>query len=518
MTSGRDMPLPIAASTAGRVWVVLVAIVALRVAWLAVAFVYGAGDVRRHHVESAAFILAGLLVVSAIWHARSAKASLPQRPAMPIALVAAVAVIGLVLYYPVLGVGLLSDDFLLLNWASSGQLLPAAWEFIRPVPLAIWAGLSAVLPARALPVALHALNLTLHVVNAVLVMRFAMTLGLTCDRALVVGLIFVAWPLSVEAVAWAGGIFDQLLVTCTVLLASLAVAPFPTRRSTVAAAVVTTIALLTKETAVVLPVLAAIAVAAVHGDLRRNRVVFVSFSLTIGYALFRVMLKGTTVPPMPPLSGYAVKEMLGRPFAALTIPIHHDLTETMPAVAATFVVAVIVAFVIGAIGWMARPASARRAIGLTLWILVGVSPLLTNLFVSPDLQGARYLYLPSVAWALLLADALPLERATTRIAAIAGVAIVMTMSALATRAHVSKWTAAAAVRDRALDDVAARVATCGTATIAVPADHHGVYIFVNGLTEALRIRNIQATPGPLGSARVGECQLVPTKTAPAEAR
>ena len=66
------MPLPIAASKAGRVWVVLVAIVALRVAWLAVAFIYGAGDVRRHHVESAAFILPGLLVVLAIWHARSA--------------------------------------------------------------------------------------------------------------------------------------------------------------------------------------------------------------------------------------------------------------------------------------------------------------------------------------------------------------------------------------------------------------------------------------------------------------
>ena len=112
---------------------------------------------------------------------------------LPLALVAGVATAGVVLYYPVLRVGLLSDDFLLLDWASSGQILPGAWEFVRPVPLAIWAALSAVLPASAVPAALHAVNLTLHIVNAALVMRFAMILGLTRDRALAASLIFVAW-------------------------------------------------------------------------------------------------------------------------------------------------------------------------------------------------------------------------------------------------------------------------------------------------------------------------------------
>ena len=422
------------------------------------------------------------------------------------------------LYYPVLRVGLLSDDFLLLNWASSGQILPGAWEFVRPVPLAIWAALSAVLPASAVPAALHAVNLTLHIVNAALVMRFAMMLGLTRDRALAASLIFVAWPLSVEAVAWAAAIFDQLLVTCAVLLATLAAAPSQTKRSTILAAVITTVALMTKETAVVLPVLAAIAVLAAHGDLRRNRVVLVSLALTVVYVVLRVSLKPTSVPSMPPLSGYAVKEMVSRPFAALTIPVHQDLVTTMPVIAVTIVIAVIVAFVIGAIGWAERPASARRAIGGALWILAGVSPLLTNLFVGPDLQGARYLYLPGVAWALMIADALPMERATTRIASIAGIAILLAMSGLATRAHVAHWTAAAELRDRTLEDIAARAATCGTATIAVPADHRGAYVFVNGLTEALRMKSIEVTPGPLGSARVGECQLVPTRSAPADLR
>jgi len=92
------------------------------------------------------------------------------------------------------------------------------------------------------------------------------------------------------------------------------------------------------------------------------------------------------------------------------------------------------------------------------------------------------------------------------------------MSGLAARAHMTHWTAAAELRDRTLEDIAARAATCGTATIAVPADHRGAYVFVNGLAEALRMKSIEVAPGPLGSARVGECQLVPTRSAPADVR
>ena len=505
------MPRAIDRSNARRVWLALLAVAALRATWLAVGFLYGAGDVRRHHVESAAFIFAGLLLFAALWFAWSAKASAAQRPTLPLAFVLGVAIVGVALYFPVLRLGLLSDDFLLLNWAASGQLLPAAWEFVRPIPLAMWGALSALVPASAVPVALHAVNLMLHLVNAVLVMQFAMRLGLTRERALVAGLIFVAWPLSVEAVAWAAAVFDQLLVTCAVLLASQAVAPLQTNRAITIAAVVSAVALLTKETAVVLPILAALAVVAVHGDLRRNRVVLVSLSTTIAYGLLRVALKGTSAPSMPPLSGYAVKEMVSRPFAALTVPIHQDLISTMPLVAATIVVAVVAALLSGAIGWASRPSSARRAIGLALWILVGVLPLLTNLFVDPDLQGGRYLYLPSVAWALLIADALPMDLAATRIVSFACVALLLATTAIATRAHLTHWSAAADIRDETLEDIAARAPTCGTATIAVPADHRGAYVFVNGLSEALRMRNIQATPGPLGSARIGECRLVPTK-------
>ena len=88
VTSGRDIPRANAASNLRRVWVALIAVAALRAAWLAVAFLYGAGDVLRHHVESAAFILAGFLVVSAIWYARPSKASAAQRPTLPLAFAA----------------------------------------------------------------------------------------------------------------------------------------------------------------------------------------------------------------------------------------------------------------------------------------------------------------------------------------------------------------------------------------------------------------------------------------------
>lgn len=494
-----------------RVWIALLTIAALRAAWLAVALIAGGGDVRRHHVESAAFIAAGLLVLTAIWYARRAGATSTERAALPLTVIGGVATAALALYYPVLSVGLLSDDFLLVQWAAAGDIVPAAWEMVRPVPLAIWAAIGAVLPADAMPVALHALNLALHIVNALLVMGLARPLGLTRERALAAGLIFVAWPLNAETVAWAAAIFDLLLVTCALLLASLALAP-QTPRTIGAAAAVTIVALLTKETAVILPAIAGLAVMAVGNTPHRSGVVLVSAAMTVVYALLRVTLKATAVPDMPPLSAYAFKEMIGRPFAALIVPVHVDVAAALPSTAMVPIVAVTAIAVAGAIGWRWHPERARRALCGTAWILVGVSPLLTNLFVGADLQGARYLYLPMVAWALMLADGLPFDRFSGKAASLVVMLILLAACALAGRAHVGLWTAAAELRDRTLDDLLARVPSCGTNTVTVPVDAGGPYVFVNGLAEALQTRGVAAVAGPKGSARVGECQIVPARS------
>src|SRR5262249_60843571 len=63
------------------------------------------------------------------------------------------------------------------------------------------------------PGLLHAVNLTLHGVNAWLVSMLAVRLGFRGDASIAAGGLFLPFPAAPEAVAWASGIQDVLMTS-----------------------------------------------------------------------------------------------------------------------------------------------------------------------------------------------------------------------------------------------------------------------------------------------------------------
>jgi hypothetical protein len=153
-------------------------------AWLLFGYLAGVGGVQRHHVESASYIL----VVIAGWTAftRVTPSSAIAAPEdalwwrrLPLFVAAA-----FVLYGSALGLGLFSDDFVLVERAAGGQWLDRT-GFVRPLPTALW---QAILAAGGGAVSLHAVNILLHGINAALLSRLGERIGLSRGEAVAAGI------------------------------------------------------------------------------------------------------------------------------------------------------------------------------------------------------------------------------------------------------------------------------------------------------------------------------------------
>ncbi len=452
-----------------------------RLAWVVLA-AHVTGGARRHHVEAAWFLLASIAVVAALL-ARSdrvgdtAAAGGPGKPGDgpgkpgPYAVPLFVA-LAFVLYRPALGVGLLSDDFVLL-----AKPLFGAWEFVRPVPMLLW---KAVYPLGG-PAALHVVNVTLHALNAGLVWIFARQIGCGAPGRWIAAFFFLTFPAAVEPVTWSAGIFDVLLATLT--LAAALLAHRPQRSSRVAALLLVVAALFTKETAVVLPVLLALAASA-----SRRRpfewTTVAAAGCVAGYVAFRIVAMPGSPAPFAPLDGYVVKELAGRPFASLVLPwtraelLRHPIAlAVVPQLAAG---ALIVRYAVRH--------NASRLLPLFLWILVSVLPLLGYLYVGDSLEGSRYLYVPLAAWAVVIARLIEVPAAAAPRLSHAAIAVVIALHAIGVRAHIRPWKDAASLRDRIV--AAARAAHdasgCSTSSFdGVPHSVEGAHLFRNGFAEAV---------------------------------
>ena len=96
--------------------------------------------------------------------------------------------------------------------------------------------------------------------------------------------------------------------------------------------------------------------------------------------------------------------------------------------------AVVMLLVHAGLSWRRGDRQMHRDVRLSLWVLASVGPVFTLFFVSPMLEGSRYLYLAAGAWALVMADliALAVDRVSRRPrafgAVIAGVVLVFALS------------------------------------------------------------------------------------------
>ena len=463
----------------------LVIALALRLIWLVARWQLGADDVHGYHVQTAAvwWMLAVALAIA--WSRRSPAAAPPSGVNVPAWLLPLTIAGAVLLYARALGIGFLSDDFILRAQALHGNLRSLSAGAFRPLPLALWA---IVLHVSGGAVALHAINVVLHGVNAWLGGRLAMRW--TGDRA--IGVATAAFvlvnPLAVEPVAWSSGIFDVLAVTC-VLAAVLVVpmGPAPPGRW-VMFGVFACAAVLSKETAVMLPALVACDALA-----RRDRRAAVAAAIGISallagiYALVR--LYAAFGVASPPFSRYVMQRALFSAFGSLAAPAHERVVHAAPwlAIAAVVLVVVLVTWACAIQGGRSRIGVAIAAL---LWILASTLPVFPILVVGADLQASRYLYLAAPAWAFVLAwlgQRCAASSHRARPVAYGLLTALVAIDVALAWQHVSPWRDAAATRDVVL--VAARTDPAMRACPAVTArdlpDHvGGAYVFRNGAPEA----------------------------------
>ena len=462
------------------------AIAGVWVLWTAGAYFFGG---PRHRAESAWFVLAALAVAATAMNGADAASS--RGPGAPgsvhsgLVLLAVLAVT-LTIYSPVTGLGLLSDDYVLLARSSRELVDPRAWEHFRPLPLFIWKVIYPVGGAAAL----HVLNVILHGLNAWMVGLLSRRLGHSTHVAALITATFVFFPAAVEPVAWNSGIFDVAAVFFGLLFMLGATASSSAAQRLGLAALVA--ALLSKETAIVLPLIAM--AFAWRADVNRRTLV-ISLAIAAAYAGLRLVSgsdASSAVLPAGPSLRYAIKEILVRPFATLGAPwTRTELTESTASRIALgllpvgAMVSLIVLYAVGPRRGL-RPLTPLTNVA---WIFLGIAPLAGLFFVNDDLEGSRYLYLPLCGWCLLIGDLVnSISQARLRLICASTLAVGVVLSGVTgIRHHLGAWLEAAALRDRLVAEARlVRQSACPDAVFEnVPSQHRGAQLFRNGFPQAV---------------------------------
>jgi hypothetical protein len=456
---------------------------------LATLLFLGSPGTKRHHVESVLFVFVVLGLAHIVVSRPDGVEAPVIKPRLSYAVV--LAVIGAAGYWRALQVGLLSDDYVLRDWAQTGHFLGVGSPFARPVGLWLW---RCVLEAGGQAPALHLISLGLHVLNTILAVSVARHLGLGRLGCVVTAVAFIAWPTQVEPVFWASAIFDVLTTSCLLAAIVLSFRLRSTRRTvlTVAGiAALTTVALLTKESAICLPALWFVCRFPEwrRAGIERREIAAVAAvcACCAGYVGWRL---AADLPMFgaPSLTRYVLKEQVSRTFGTLAVPFADRILHLHPW---TGILTSLTAITLGFAVASGRR-STRQIIALQglLWCLVASAPTIGFLLIGADLDGTRYLYLPLVGWGVFMGAAceqLAGHRITFRVMLSllgATVAIALVQAQLT----MGDWSRAALERDRLLAEAVAAAdrAHCGRVTVAgLPPRYRGAQLFNNGFAEAL---------------------------------
>jgi hypothetical protein len=451
---------------------------------LGVAYYFRLRTVQRHHLESAWMWFVGATLLFSLTAKAPAGRGEGDRMAedipwyLPFALVAA----ALGLFFPALRLGFLSDDFTLADLAARNQFFGQSWAFLRPLPLLIYKG------AGGSPAALHAFVVILHGVNAALVYRLAVVVGLPPRRSFAAGALFLAFPASLEAVAWCAGVQDVLMTT-GVLGAVVAASASSTALSLAAL----TAALFSKETAVAAPFLIWLS------NRQRWRTAAAALAVAGAYGAWRLASKPLAAGYAAAPSSYTVKELLVRPFATLVVPFRGALLARWPLLGVLLVAGLALLLVRAAWLWRGSRARILAAGALALWVVVSIAPVYSMFDISATLQGSRYVYLAAAGWSILLAALLMPSRSRFDLLPVVAVCAI---GVAGIQLNLGPWIHAAQMRDEVIVAVAhARAAGCASVWIRnVPDSTQGAYVFRNGLPEAI-------APTPLTSAAPASCWI-----------
>jgi hypothetical protein len=165
-----------------------------------------------------------------------------------------------------------------------------------------------------------------------------------------------------------------------------------------------------------------------------------------------------------------------------------------------FVVAIVAALWVCValfVAWRPTATSRRFALLGLAWTVIAAAPAIGYLFIGPDLDGSRYLYLPCAGWAFFVAAAAGRpQRIGPRLALLGLCAIVAVPVLLERQRLIGQWTDAARQRDEILSAAteAAREQQCGEVIVAgLPPRYRTAQLFNNGFAEALALMRGPAT-------------------------
>lgn len=408
--------------------------------------------------------------------------------------VAVLCTVGLAAFWRVFHFYFLSDDFIVVQFArgldvrTMGRLLvtPGGDGFFRPLAYLSW-GVNAWL-AGIDPRWWHAASLALHLVNALLVYALASQWDLSRPAACFAALLFTIHGTRPEAVAWIAG-RPELLASFFVLVGLLLFL----RAHRAAALVCMALAILSKETAYVFPLLLAWYLLSRREWPGRPMRILLPFGLTAA-ALFayRWWLFGGIGGYRDPHTQRAAALTFGlasakalalRMWAALYFPINWSVEPerwlavlTITGLAALMVLA----------GGRANRALTGFAIGFTI---VCALPPLHLLSISGDLGNSRLLYLPSVGFCLLLAAAADGLDGRARWI-VPSVLVAFHLAAL--EDNLNSWEYAS----RTARATAIAAGQCGSHASGVPGTLRGVPFFANGFAEAAAMQGTGAAEAP----------------------
>ena len=405
----------------------------------------------------------------------------------------------------------LSDDFLIVKHARSWHgfrdafTVVGADRFYRPVTfaymawVATWAGLD--------PALWRAIELGLHAANSCLLFILARTLGFPRFAAGFAAALFAVHATRPETVVWIAGRADLLTTFFVLLSLVFFIRSWDAPRSMsvffrLASFAAMSLAFISKESSYTLPLLLGLWLA-VNGGLkdRRGWYAFLPF-FTAAACLFawRWILFGG-------IGGYA--DAAGRPqalslgfvpvlntfglrlWAVLFFPINWSV---QPGV----VLGIVTTFYVAALFSLSSAAVRRRDLVLTAgWLLALALPPVQQLLIGADLQKARYLYLPSTGFCLLLAAAVTRLNATPRWAVATAV---LMFHAVALAHNLSAWQYASEKAKSACAAVTACVTGPDSrmSVLGLPGSLNGVYFFANGFPECVAMqRNFEPVKADL---------------------
>ncbi len=391
--------------------------------------------------------------------------------------------LGAVLFAPAVGSGRLADDFVLLRTVrrATGILWPfghndlgqaaGAGHFYRPLWV-LWN--AAIYQLSHSPAAAHVLNLLLF--GTVCAEVVVLIRRLADERAaLLGGVLFAVYPSHGESVAWISGNTDLLAV-------ALGLGAILAGGRLVAVVALTVAAMLTKEIAVVLPVLTALLIWTRSGE-RDWRPLVAMLAAVIAVLIAHVIVVSGVGGYGP---SFTVKRAAGSlvsfTVAALSAPqlslLRHPWLLAVPVA------------LFGLVGWgvwrVWRVDARTRALVLAgaAWFVVSLLPVLNEPLNLNTRNGDRLLLLPSVG--IALGAGVLLARIRGRgLAVVAGA--VAALAAVSCVANAFDWRTAGVESRRLLADID-RLAPRRASLVAlsVPTDYRAAHLYPDALDIALQ--------------------------------